>query len=291
MSVYAVFPRRSAPALLIGALLAALMLLPASPAHAASSPKRLYACITQTYKTLNLSTQQARCPRGERKISWASGGARGARGLKGVAGSTGAAGATGATGAVGATGATGAAGAQGPAGERGPAGSADTPDDVLAKLLQVDGVDSGLDAELFGGFGVDIFQKRVTGTCATGSAISEIAADGTVACQSTAVETPLVLDEDGVTDGALKVTQSNAGSGARAIDVQHDGVGPGVFANTVGGNSIWGVTGSISAAAVIGDSSSGEAVVARQNGAICQNNIGKCNGIGAIVGRHDGEGG
>ncbi len=51
-------------------------------------------------------------------------------------------------------------------------------------------------------------------------------------------------------------------SGARGVSVQHNGVGPGVFSNTVGGNSIWGVVGSISAAALIGDSTSGEAVVA-----------------------------
>lgn len=287
--------RRWPAALLLGALLAALILLQAPSADAAKRPIRLYACVTQAYKTLNLTTKAARCPSGERKISWTTGGAargaggsKGARGLRGVAGTAGATGAVGATGATGVTGATGATGERGPVG---PAGSADTPDDVLAKLLQVDGPGSGLDSEYFGGLAVDVFQKRVTGTCAADSAIREIAEDGTVTCQSTAVDAPLVLDEEGVTDVALTVKQSNAGSGSRAIDVQHNGVGPGVFANTVGGNSIWGVTGSISAAAVIGDSSSGEAVVARQNGAVCEQNIGKCNGIGAVVGRHDGQGG
>ncbi|WP_312306146.1 hypothetical protein [Pulveribacter sp.] len=88
----------------------------------------------------------------------------------------------------------------------------------------------------------------------------------------------------------IDVTLPNS-SGARGVSVQHNGVGPGIYANTVGGNSIWGVTGSVSAAAVIGDSSSGEAIVGRQNGAICNKNIGKCHGIGAVVGRHDGEGG
>ncbi|MGB3068844.1 MAG: hypothetical protein WBC18_09865 [Ottowia sp.] len=80
-------------------------------------------------------------------------------------------------------------------------------------------------------------------------------------------------------------------SGARAINVNHAGVGPGVFVQTQGGNSLWGIVTSISAAAVIGDSASGEAVVGRQTGAVCGQNIGKCHGIGAVVGRHDGEGG
>ncbi len=92
------------------------------------------------------------------------------------------------------------------------------------------------------------------------------------------------------TGNSIDVTLPNI-SGGRGLSVQHNGVGPGVFANTTGGNSIWGVVGSISAAALIGDSSSGEAVVGRQNGAICERNIGRCNGIGAVVGRHGGTGG
>lgn len=287
-------PARPAVVLLLGALIVALGLHPAASADAAKTPSRLYACVTTSYKTLNLSTRQARCPGGQSKISWrtdGSRGARGARGLQGVAGSVGATGAVGVTGAAGAKGETGATGAVGAQGERGPAGSPDTPEQVLGKLREVDGPGSGLDSEFLGGFGVDVFQKRVSGTCATGSAISAIAADGTTTCQSTEVVAPLTLEEDGTTDVALTVKQTDPSSGQKAIDVQHAGVGPGVFANTTGGNSIWGVTGSISAAAVIGDTSSGEAVVARQNGAICEQNIGKCNGIGAIVGRHDGEGG
>ncbi|MBF6618955.1 MAG: collagen-like protein [Patulibacter sp.] len=310
MSTRLLSPPRAVPLLAVAVLLAALALITPPPAAAAERPSRLYACVTQAYKTLNLSTKRARCPRGERKISWSAGGERGkrgprgARGLQGVTGSAGAPGAvgvTGATGAVGATGAQGApgergsAGPSGPAGAQGPvgpAGSPDTPDDVLAKLLQVDGPGSGLDSEYFGGLAVDVFQKRVTGTCAAGSAIREVAEDGTVECQSTAVEVPLALTvpADEPQHNALNIELPNT-SGSRGVNVQHNGVGPGVFANTIGGNSIWGITGSISSAAVIGDSSSGEAVVARQNGAICEQNIGKCNGIGALVGRHDGQGG
>lgn len=65
--------------------------------------------------------------------------AKGARGAPGPVGSKGATGATGLTGANGAT------------GPQGPAGSPDTASDVLAKLLTVDGSNSGLNADLLDG--------------------------------------------------------------------------------------------------------------------------------------------
>lgn len=102
-------------------------------------------------------------------------------------------------------------------------------------------------------------------------------------------ETLFSLTQGGA-GNVIDVTLPNSSS-ARGISVQHNGLGSGIYANTLGGNSIWGVAGSMSAAAVIGDNSSGEAVVGRQSGAGCNNNINKCNGIGAVVGRHDGEGG
>ena len=98
------------------------------------------------------------------------------------------------------------------------------------------------------------------------------------------------LTQAGIGNG-LSVAMNNASNGARAIDVDQNGVGPGVFVDDTGGNAIWGLTGSISAAALLGDSSSGEVVVGRQNGAVCEANIGFCNGIGAVVGRMDGRGG
>lgn len=286
--------------LLLAALVAALALLPANPADAARAPSRLYACVTTNFKTLNLSTRQARCPRGQSKISWSTEGARGARGargLQGVAGSAGAAGAAGAKGDTGArgekgdAGAAGAKGETGARGERGESGSPDTPAQVLAKLLEVDGPESGLDADLFGGLGADAFQKRVTGTCATGSAIRAIAADGTASCQSTGVVAPLTLTEDGTEDVPLTVRQTNAASAKRALDVSHAGPGAGIFAASQLGSGIQAATGHISSAAVIGDSSSGEAIVARQDGEVCDRNAGFCTGIGAMVGRHDGRGG
>ena len=78
-------------------------------------------------------------------------GPRGPRGLRGPAGPSGPAGPAGATGAIGATGATGPQGIQGPIGATGPAGSPDTPAQVLAKLVQVDGTGSGLDADKLDG--------------------------------------------------------------------------------------------------------------------------------------------
>ncbi|HYI79537.1 MAG TPA: hypothetical protein VEW67_01595 [Thermoleophilaceae bacterium] len=88
-------------------------------AATSSSGKKIYACVTERYKTLNLTTAGAECPRGQKKISWTAAGKPGARG---PAGKRGPAGARGAVGPKGADGATGPAGAAGPAGLEGPAG-------------------------------------------------------------------------------------------------------------------------------------------------------------------------
>lgn len=85
----------------------------------------------------------------------------------------------------------------------------------------------------------------------------------------------------------VTIQLSNASNGARGVDVLQAGVGPGVFSNSAGGTGVWGITGSISAAGVIGDNAFGEAVVGR-GGSGCHPT---CNGIGAVVGRHDGDGG
>lgn len=89
---------------------------------AAQSSKKLYACVTSDYSTLNLTTPERGCPRGQRKISWNESGPRGARGAAGAAGKTGARGATGAAGAVGTPGSVGTAGPKGDAGARGAQG-------------------------------------------------------------------------------------------------------------------------------------------------------------------------
>ncbi|MEO5930908.1 MAG: hypothetical protein ABIR47_13305 [Candidatus Kapaibacterium sp.] len=79
----------------------------------------------------------------------------------------------------------------------------------------------------------------------------------------------------------ITVQLTNASNGARGIDVLQTGVGPGVFATSAGGNAVWGITSSISAAGVIGDNTFGEAVVGRNRGG---------NGVGAVVGRNDSSG-
>lgn len=79
----------------------------------------------------------------------------------------------------------------------------------------------------------------------------------------------------------VTIQLTNASNGARGVDVLQAGVGPGVFATSAGGNAVWGITSSISAAGVIGDNTFGEAVVGRNRGG---------NGVGAVVGRNDSSG-
>jgi Collagen triple helix repeat (20 copies) len=88
-----------------------------------SSARRFYACVTQTFHTLNLTNASAACPAGERKISWDPTGQRGARGPRGAKGPGGIPGSTGAIGPQGPQGNAGASGAQGAPGPRGAAGS------------------------------------------------------------------------------------------------------------------------------------------------------------------------
>lgn len=79
----------------------------------------------------------------------------------------------------------------------------------------------------------------------------------------------------------ITIQLTNASNGSRGLDVLQAGVGPGVFSTSAGGNAVWGITSSISAAGVIGDNTFGEAVVGRNRGG---------NGVGAVVGRNDSSG-
>lgn len=292
---------------------------PASVANAATPTTRIYACVTKAYKTLNLTTRNTTCPRGQRKVSWAANGRRGAKGASGVKGADGAKGADGTNGAKGDAGAAGAVG---------PAGSPDTPEQVLAKLLAVDGDGSGLDAQLLAGVPLNALQRRITGSCPDGEFLRSVGADGSVACApesggditgvsagdgltgggdsgdaELAVEVPLALTQadDSTEDVAtlthpglgnvLDVSSPNAASAGRGISVDVQGVGPGVFSSSKGGIALWGATQSVSAAGVIGDSPRGEGVVARVGGACTDTPIGNCSGIGGVVGRNDGPGG
>jgi len=72
--------------------------------------------------------------------------------------------------------------------------------------------------------------------------------------------------------------ETNYGYGIR---VNNRGTAPGIIAQTNGGNALWGIAESISAAGVIGNNTFGEAVVGITRGG---------NGIGAVVGRNDSSG-
>jgi hypothetical protein len=78
---------------------------------ASSNTRTYYACVTQRYGTLNLTTKTAKCPAGQRKISFNAKGERGERGPAGPRGPVG---------PVGPSGPAGPQGVPGPQGEPGP---------------------------------------------------------------------------------------------------------------------------------------------------------------------------
>ncbi len=90
----------------------------------------------------------------------------------------------------------------------------------------------------------------------------------------------LSITQTGIGAG-LNISLTSTSSSARGINVLHSGTGPGIFASSTGGNAVWGITSSISAAGVIGDNTRGEAIVGRNRGG---------NGVGAVVGRNDSSG-
>lgn len=96
----------------------------ASSATAATGSTRIYACIAGASKTLQLTTKNARCPRGQTKVLWNVTGVAGPRRPEGGTGTSGATGAKGEAGAAGPAGPAGPIGAAGPRGDAGPAGSA-----------------------------------------------------------------------------------------------------------------------------------------------------------------------
>ena len=88
----------------------------------------------------------------------------------------------------------------------------------------------------------------------------------------------------------LDIQMTNAASGARGISLSHAGYGIAIYANATGGTAIRGETSAMSAAGVLGTNPQGEAVVGLAGGGPNKNCglPGGCNGIGAVVGRHDG---
>ena len=97
---------------------------------------------------------------------------------------------------------------------------------------------------------------------------------------STSQAEAVKIYQPGIGSG-ISIQIPNAVNGARGINVEQSGVGPGVYATAMGGNAVWGITSSVSAAGVIGDNTFGEAVVGRNRGGM---------GVGAVVGRNDSSG-
>jgi len=192
-------------------------------------------------------------------------GEKGDTGSQGAKGDTGPQGVKGDTGPQGVKGDKGDTGAQGPKGDQGDQGSPDTPQQVLDKLITVDGAGSGLDADLFDGLSAADLQRRVTGTCVTGQYVRSISADGGVGCGTDAdsggditavsagtgltggatsgaatlgLEVPMALSASAAVPTAT-MTQTGAGraflarianaqSISEALRVEHNGIGSGV---------------------------------------------------------------
>src|SRR3954464_6568595 len=96
--------------------------LAATGVFSRSTPNKIYACVGGEGNEFHYTTAQAKCPSGQRKISWNAQGPRGPRGAKGNRGPRGPQGKTGKTGKTGATGSRGRTGKTGPVGPTGPAG-------------------------------------------------------------------------------------------------------------------------------------------------------------------------
>ena len=115
------------------------LLTVSAPAQGATTKAGLSKACAAKDGTLRLLAKRAKCRKGEKAISlWIGGAPAGAKGDTGTAGEPGAA---------------------GPAGATGASGSPDTDQQVLAKLLGVDGSGSGLDADLLDGLSASAFQR------------------------------------------------------------------------------------------------------------------------------------
>lgn len=129
------------------------------------------------------------------------------------------------------------------------------------------------------GSGWGVYGTSVNGYALYGSSVSGNA--GRFELTATNATNQAVQVYNAGIGSGITVQMTNAGGGGRGIEVSHGGVGPGVFATSAGGNAVWGIASSMSAAGVIGDNTYGEAVVGRSRGG---------NGVGAVVGRSDSTG-
>ncbi|MFT3823077.1 MAG: hypothetical protein QM731_04120 [Chitinophagaceae bacterium] len=138
--------------------------------------------------------------------------------------------------------------------------------------------------------GTGVYANSNTGTGLTATSNNGIAANIAIFNNSNNSD---VLDLSTVGNGiaanvttngtgtAINVGVTSASNGSTAVNISHAGSGRGVYANSTGGTGVEGITGSISAAGIIGRNSTGEAVVGFSNGG---------SGVGAVVGRSDGAG-
>jgi hypothetical protein len=258
-------------------LVAFLLALVATTATAATTSVKLYACVTPSFKTLNLTTAKAKCPNGQTKVSWNVEGPKGPAGPKGGSGAPGAPGTKGDkgdpstpggkgdAGAKGDPGAAGANGANGANGADGATGADGTPADL------------------------SLYQLRVTGVCGPGSWLDSVGADGTVGCSSPTL--PLTLTDPAPNATGLGVSLPDPGSGNAAISASVGGSGNAVFGESASGVAVRGLAHSISAAGVIGNNARGEVVVGIGGSGCTDAPLSNCAGIGAVVGRNDGPGG
>ena len=128
-------------------------------------------------------------------------GVAGPRGQQGVQGERGAAGPQGARGPQGVAGNQGDQGAQGQQGQQ---GSPDTPLQVRAKIVQVDGAGSGIDADLFDGQNSNAFLRRNLGVNDLSDMTSRLKVRGDLVQIGTRGQTGLLFRNDGTKHAGLR---------------------------------------------------------------------------------------